>query len=522
MFNISTKRPICETRCAGMLGHGNRSYRPLVAATLTVIGVLLCGALPALAEPDPPTLVAVTPKKASPAAADGAAAPGLAPQPAKTSGSKPPAAEEGTKPAAKPKRARKRKPRRGGQNPCMTKDPGFGVYDRWSRRISMGQMIAPQRGGLTRGGGFDLIIHFHGHYPVRKEFVKVAKGPVLVAIDLGVGSGAYSRAFASPSTFPALLRSVEREMARRTGRKKTYVRKLALSSWSAGYGAVGQIISQPAGKKVDALILLDSVYGGYVSGSTTKLKKAELEPFVKFARKAARGSKIMFQSHSSIKPPGYASTGEVSAYMVKKLGGKLRPARRNDPLGLQLYERYDRGGYHVRGYKGDDKPDHCAHLGLMKDVLKVHINPRWRSPVGKKGKRAIAAAKAKAKRNGTFHTVSRGEHLSGIAKKYGTTVSALREANGLERGGRPIRPGQDLVIPKSAKKAGKGGSKRAGKPSPKLGPGERTHVVASGHSLGKIARRYHTTVDALRERNGLRKGGRKIQPGQKLIIPARK
>jgi LysM repeat protein len=503
-----------------MLGLGDQPSRQGAAAILAVACVLLCGALPAKAEPDPPTLVAVTPTVPTETQPGGAAAPPRTQgAPAPTDSTKP-AGDDQAKKASKPRKRRPRKRRRGGVHPCMTKDPGFGIYDRWSRNITMGQMIAPQRGGLTKAGGFDLVIHFHGHYPIRKEFVKEAKGPVLVAIDLGVGSGAYSRAFASPSTFPTLLKSVEREMARRSGRKKTYVRKLALSSWSAGYGAVGQILRQPGGKKVDALMLFDSVYGGYVSGSTTKLKTAELKPFIKFARKAARGSKLMFQSHSSIIPPGYASTGEVSAHMVKQLGGKLRRARRKDVLGLELIERYDRGGYHVRGYGGNDKPDHCAHLGLMKDVLKVHLNPRWRSPRGRKGKRAIAQAKVKARKNGTIHTVASGEHLSGIAKRYGTTVRAIRNENGLEREGRPIQPGQDLVIPRSAKKAAGSSPKARGTATAQPAAGEVTHKVASGHTLGKIARRYHTTVDALRQRNGLVKGGKRIRPGQTLIIPA--
>jgi LysM repeat protein len=92
----------------------------------------------------------------------------------------------------------------------------------------------------------------------------------------------------------------------------------------------------------------------------------------------------------------------------------------------------------------------------------------------------------------------------------------LRDANGLERG-KPIVIGQELLIP--------GGKPRAAsraKAGPKPKPGERVHVVADGHSLGKIALRYHVTVKQLRERNGLRKGGRPIQPGQKLIIPRKK
>lgn len=417
--------------------------------------------------------------------------------------------------------------KRTGVNPCMTADPGWGVYDRWSRNVSMGQLLAPQTGGLTRSGSFDLIVHFHGHYPIRKEFVKTAKGIVLVAIDLGVSSGPYANAFSSPAVFTKLLDSVEKEMARRSGRKKTRIRKLALSSWSAGYGAVGQILKQKAGKKVDALILLDSVHAGYASASAKKLsarlKTAQLDPFIRFARRATRGHKLMFQSHSSIIPPGYASTREVSTYMVQRLGGKLRKSRRSDVLGLKLFERYDRGGYHVRGYRGDDKPDHCAHLGLMKDVIKVHLNRRWKSPRGRKGKRTIAKAKTRARRSGNIHVVASGDHLTGIARKYGTTVKSIRETNGLVIGGKPIRPGQELVIPKGAKKSPKSVKSAAkGKASRKPKAGEKTHVVGDGQSLGRIAKRYHVTVDAIRERNGLSKGGRKIQPGDRLIIPKKK
>lgn len=403
----------------------------------------------------------------------------------------------------------------GGVNPCMTPDPGYGIYDKWSRNVSMGQMIAPQQGGMTKGGGFDLIVHFHGHYPIRKEFVKTAKGVVLVAIDLGVGSGAYYQAFAGPQVFERLLESVEKEMARRSGRDKVYIRKLGLSSWSAGYGAVSQILQQPAGKKVDALILLDSAHAGYVDANAKKLKTAQIEPFLDFARKAARGRKLMFQSHSSIIPPGYASTREVSHYIVEKLGGRMKKSTRSDVLGLQMFERYDRGNYHVRGYRGDDKPDHCAHLGLMADVVKVHLDRRWKSPRGKKGKGALRAERSIAKREGRIHAVVKGDTLTEIAQKYDVSTEALRAANNLAVGA-PIRIGQELIIPESS-----GSSATAKKEAPEVKPkaGEKLHTVAKGQSLGAIARRYRITVEQLRQRNDLDKGGRKIQPGDKLVIP---
>ncbi len=277
---------------------------------------------------------------------------------------------------------------RGGVNPCLTKDPGFGVYDRWSRAPSLGQMIVPQRGGVTRRGSFDVMLHFHGHEAMRKEWVKVMRGPVLVGIDLGLGSGPYASAFGSPDTFKKLLASVEKAVAEKTGKKSARVRKVGVSAWSAGYGAVGQILSQPLGRsKVDTVVLLDGLHSGY-SGKT--LNEAQMKPFLDYAREARRGRKFMFVSHSSIIPHGYASTTETANWLIWKLGGKPRRTRPrgSDPMGLDLISRYTRGHFHVRGYAGNDKMDHCAHLGLMKDVLKVHIRPRWRSPRGykKKGK----------------------------------------------------------------------------------------------------------------------------------------
>lgn len=286
--------------------------------------------------------------------------------------------------------------RPGGINPCMTPDPGFGLYDGWSRKVSMGQLLAPQKGGVSPSGAFDLIVHFHGHEALRKEFVKSANGIILVAIDLGIGSGAYSSAFASRNVFEHLLDTVKQEMARRSGRANVTIRRLGLSSWSAGYGAVQQILMQPAGKAVDSVVLLDSLHAGYVDGSKN-VSPAGLEVFVEFARQAARGKKFMFQSYSSITPPGYAATREVAHFIVGQLGGHLRTTKRADVLGLAMDERFDQGGYHVRGYLGDDKPDHCAHLGLIKDVVKSHLNARWNPPRAFGVKRRIEGGKMSKK-----------------------------------------------------------------------------------------------------------------------------
>lgn len=296
--------------------------------------------------------------------------------------------------AQRPERPRKVKPREGGENPCMTADPGFGVYDKWER-IGLGQMIAPQKGGIRKDGGFDLVVHFHGHEAVRKEFVKTSNGVVLAGIDLGIGSGPYENTFANAQLFPRLIDTIEERMRKRTGKQNAHVKHLALSSWSAGYGAISQILRQEIGKRVEAVILLDSLHAGYKEGTRNDVRGVQIEQFVDYAQQAAKKKRFMFLSHSSIIPPGYASTTEVAEYVVGELDGKLKKSKGKGPLGLQMIDRFDKGDFHVRGYDGNDKPDHCAHIGLIADVMKVHINPRWKSPTGKLATSKAATDKSK-------------------------------------------------------------------------------------------------------------------------------
>jgi hypothetical protein len=298
------------------------------------------------------------------------------------SGSAPAADKPAETPGAEAEPPRRPAKHRDGPNPCMTPDPGFGVYDRWEN-VSLGQIVAPQRGGIRKDGGFDLVVHFHGHEPIRKEFVKTGGGVVLAGIDLGLGSGPYENAFADQSLFPRLIESIEAKMAKRSGNPDAHVKHLALSSWSAGYGATSQILRQPIGKKVEAVILLDSLHAGYKEGTKDEVRGAQIEHFVEYARQAASKKKLMILTHSSIIPPGYASTTEVAQYVVGELGGKEKKATKSDVLGLKMFARYTKGNFHAWGYLGNDKPDHCAHIGLMAGIMKNQILPRWKTPAGR-------------------------------------------------------------------------------------------------------------------------------------------
>ncbi len=103
------------------------------------------------------------------------------------------------------------------------------------------------------------------------------------------------------------------------------------------------------------------------------------------------------------------------------------------------------------------------------------------------------------------HVVLRGETLWGIARRFGTTVAALLDVNGLDSP--DIVAGQRLNVP--------GGDRAA---SQLAAASVTRYRVDSGDTLWSIARRHGTTVNALKRVNGLR--GSRIKPGQVLTMPS--
>ncbi len=111
------------------------------------------------------------------------------------------------------------------------------------------------------------------------------------------------------------------------------------------------------------------------------------------------------------------------------------------------------------------------------------------------------------------HQVSSGETLYAIAKRYKTSVDAIKRANeNIEAG---IKESQLLRIPYEKKE-----KKPVSVDAKEKKPDQKTHTVASKETLSSIAKQYKLSVKQLKELNSLETDQVKI--GQQLIVSGAK
>ncbi len=127
------------------------------------------------------------------------------------------------------------------------------------------------------------------------------------------------------------------------------------------------------------------------------------------------------------------------------------------------------------------------------------------------------------------HTVQAGENLFRIALYYGTTVDAIRDANGMDTvyiyvGQRLVIPGVTDVIPPTEPLTPPPEDAVPGAPTPVPTPAmadldARTYVIQAGDALSVIALRLGVSTWALMQENGLSSWSA-IYVGQELVVPA--
>jgi hypothetical protein len=249
---------------------------------------------------------------------------------------------------------------RGGVNPCALPEGDTSGFESW-KNLAKGRFSAPREGALDASVRFDLVIHLHGDELARRELALSRQSFVLYSLTLAPGEN-YAALFSGSGLYGQIVAQVEQAMSETHG-SPAHVRHVALSAWSAGYMGILAMLAQPEAKDVEAIVLIDGMHG------PRDALDRQLAPFVDYARRAAAGERFLLVTHSSIDPPDFASTTESAHHLISALGARPRPVRRNDRYGLELVEFFTQKDFHVRGYAGNDKADHCAQVTLLRDAF---------------------------------------------------------------------------------------------------------------------------------------------------------
>jgi hypothetical protein len=183
-----------------------------------------------------------------------------------------------------------------------------------------------------------------------------------VSVQAGAGSGTYARLFEDPARFGKLLEQAPKG-------------RVLLGGWSAGCGAVRQILKSPeAYARVDGVACIDGIHTDYTEGKPgpleSKIGTENLKLWEQLGRDAAAGRKRVLITHSEIFPGTFASTTETADWLAAALGLKRTPVLRWGPMGLQQLSEAEAGKLRLIGFAGNSAPDHVDQLHALPEWVK--------------------------------------------------------------------------------------------------------------------------------------------------------
>jgi len=250
---------------------------------------------------------------------------------------------------------------------CTFPDNGFGDYV--EVRTNAGWDVIARQAAVAPDGSYDLLVHLHAGDAVRKIVAPLAKPIVIATKDRGDSSGDYAATFTNRKSWDDQIAAIDRATSEVVGRP-AHARRIAISSFSAGYAATREaLMALPDEPTLTGVLLLDSLYGSYAAGSRS-VDATGLEPFEQAARRALEKPRFSFiLTHSEVVTDGYASTGEVATTLLDRLVVRSSLVTKRGPRGLTRVA--EERGFVVRGYAGNDKGAHCAHLALLPELIDV-------------------------------------------------------------------------------------------------------------------------------------------------------
>ncbi len=236
-------------------------------------------------------------------------------------------------------------------------------------KLELGALFIPAK--LKLKSPTPLFVHFHGGTWLPEVAASRVGKTAVISIQIGSGSGVYARAFSDSGMFARLIAEAESKAGVKFA-------PISLTAWSAGYGAIREILKVSGNyERVDRVLLIDGLHAGYVGGKpgTGKGQESELETdnleiFLRFARDAVASRKQMIITHSEIFPGTFASTTEAADWLIAQLGLKRQPVLKWGPMKTQQISETRAGKFLLVGYAGNTAPDHVDQLHSLPEYLK--------------------------------------------------------------------------------------------------------------------------------------------------------
>ncbi len=251
------------------------------------------------------------------------------------------------------------------------------------------QLFVPDYFVAPADGNFTLVFHLHSaSWAAEDEVYRSHVNTILFNIHLGGLSSPYQSWFSNAANFQKILDTVVSVLRANNIIANPQIRRLIVTSFSAGYAGVREIFKSPTYyNRINALTLADGLH----SNSDSATMRIQMQDFLRFAREARDRRKVFLLTHSSIQTTGYENTTSTANYLIANIGSTRQPFSAVDEIGTQ-YSRCDTGHFHLKGYFGDTANDHLKHLygmylmlgravGLLDSVV-TNVDEEKKEPEG--------------------------------------------------------------------------------------------------------------------------------------------
>ncbi|MEA2736093.1 MAG: hypothetical protein QOE14_2544 [Humisphaera sp.] len=246
------------------------------------------------------------------------------------------------------------------------------------RQISMTapewKIFIPSTYQQRPGNVADLLVHFHGDPQTYWNNAKYANlNTVIVTVNYNGLSSVYSTPFSNPALFGNLMNEALTKVRAEADFPDTLNwDKVGVSSFSAGFGAVREILQEAAYRgEIDSLLAADSLYATTAADGTPL--DSQMVDYKTFATAAKNGTKTFIYSHSqvvtNVGTNPYESTYECADELMQHLGITPTAISANGLGTLNFYRKAQVGNFKLWGATGADGDSHLEHLRYIGEFL---------------------------------------------------------------------------------------------------------------------------------------------------------